>query len=72
MTLLQATGILYGQARFAGGTEVVEIVSMTSKNAKVRRVYKDRPFGSPIIRHIKKHGVKVHGVNVIRHDYMQK
>jgi len=37
---------------------------------KVRRTYKGQPYGKEIFRHVVKHGCKIHGENVIRHDYM--
>jgi hypothetical protein len=64
------TAILFGHARIDGIARVVEIVSSNKKTVMVRKAYKGMPYGRTFKRHIRKHGVRIHGLNVIRNDYM--
>lgn len=65
------TAILFGHARVDGMSRVVEIISSNTKTIMVRRTYKGVPYGKSFKRHIRKHGVRIHGVNVVRRDYMK-
>jgi hypothetical protein len=62
---------LYGQCRIGGRMQLVSIEQVSKKTIKVRRTHKGQPIGRVISRHIKKHAVKSHGINTIRHDYLE-
>ena len=66
----QTTAILFGHATIGGMAKVVEVVSSNNKTAWVRRTHKGTPYGKPFKRHIRKHGVRIHGINIVRKDYM--
>ena len=69
--------MLYGQARFSNGTKLVTFtgVSQTQGGCVFCRIVRGkwgRPSGNVIKRHISKHGVKIHGEDIIRHDWINK
>lgn len=64
------TAILFGQAMVNGMSKVVEIISSNKKTVTVRQTYNGVPYGKTFKRHIRKHCVRVHGINVVRNDYM--
>lgn len=66
--------MIFGHCRINNKIQLVCIMeeNFNSKTVFVRRTYKDIPTGKPIKRHFKKHGVRVHGYNVIRYDWMEQ
>jgi hypothetical protein len=63
--------VLFGQANFNGKDEVVEIIDWNPKTVFVHRTFKNIPFGKRIKRHRTKNNVKLHGVNIIRKDWIK-
>jgi hypothetical protein len=63
--------MIYGQSRFNGQLEVVQIIKLNPRNTMVRRTYKSVPIGKAIKRHNIKHHVKIHGKNIIRKDWIK-
>jgi len=65
--------MLYAHCRISGKCQLVVINHKVNKQTiYVRRTFKTHPVGDPIKRHIRKHGVVIHGYNTIRRDWMQK
>lgn len=66
--------MLFGHCRLSGKKQIVvftRVFSCRDSTVFVKRTYKGIPVGKEIRRHIKKHGVKIHGENIIRNDYLK-